>query len=167
MMISAYRSSCYLYFLYGKDCLRHFHCSIASKENVYNSTLQCFVMREKVHVYLNIGVLIIMCIPFSRGNFTFVKERIESKALILTHFFGKECFFKYLKLFVTLYSYCTAKCRIFSSNPRRTHSGKKDKEKGECGLPGAVICPMPPLLSPLPPTPRICCTACGHVIRIS
>ncbi len=63
--------------------------------------------------------------------------------------------------------YCTAKCRIFSSNLRRTHSGKKDKEKEECGLLRAVICPMPPLLSPLPPTPRICRTACSHVIRIS
>jgi hypothetical protein len=27
--------------------------------------------------------------------------------------------------------YCTAESRIFSSNPRRTHSGKKDKEKEE------------------------------------
>jgi hypothetical protein len=27
--------------------------------------------------------------------------------------------------------YCTAEGRIFSSNPRRTHSGKKDKEKEE------------------------------------
>jgi hypothetical protein len=48
-------------------------------------------MREKVHVYVNIRVLIIMCIPFSR-NVTIEKERIESKALILTHVFGKECF---------------------------------------------------------------------------
>ncbi len=30
--------------------------------------------------------------------------------------------------------FCTATCGIFSSNPRRTHSGKKDKEKEEYGL---------------------------------
>jgi hypothetical protein len=51
---------------------------------------------------------------------------------------------------------CTAKCGLFSSNPRRIHSGKKDKEKEEYGLLWAVIYPMPPLLSPLqlPPFPH-------------
>jgi hypothetical protein len=30
--------------------------------------------------------------------------------------------------------FCTAACGIFSSNPRRIHSGKKDEEKEEYGL---------------------------------
>jgi hypothetical protein len=34
----------------------------------------------------------------------------------------------YIKLFSTRV-YGTAESRIFSSHPRRTHSGKKDKEK--------------------------------------
>jgi hypothetical protein len=33
-----------------------------------------------------------------------------------------------------LMMFCTDACGIFSSNPRRTHSGKKDKEKEEYGL---------------------------------
>ncbi len=30
--------------------------------------------------------------------------------------------------------FCAAACEIFSSNPRRIHSGKKDEEKEEYGL---------------------------------
>jgi hypothetical protein len=36
--------------------------------------------------------------------------------------------------------FCTATCGIFSSNPRRIHSGKKDKEKEEYGLLIAMSC---------------------------
>ncbi len=56
--------------------------------------------------------------------------------------------------------YSTAESRIFSSNPRRMHSGKEDEEKEEQGLLWAVICPTPihpP--SPSPPAPRVCRTA--------
>jgi hypothetical protein len=41
----------------------------------------------------------------------------------------------------------------FLSNPRRIHSGQKDKEKEEYGLIWAIICCKQPLLSPLPPFP--------------
>ncbi len=51
-----------------------------------------------------------------------------------------------------IYSSCSARPRAeFLSNPRRIHSGQKDKEKEEYGLLWAVICFMSPL-SPLPPS---------------
>jgi hypothetical protein len=60
--------------------------------------------------------------------------------------------------------------RNLLSNPRRIHSGQKDKEKEEYGLLWAVICfmspPSPSLHLPPLPTPCICRTACSHVIRI-
>ncbi len=39
-----------------------------------------------------------------------------------------------LRRLISLRMFCTDACGIFSSNPRRTHSGKKDKEKEEHGL---------------------------------
>ncbi len=49
------------------------------------------------------------------------------------------------------FSCCTALPRVeFLSNPRRIHSEEEDEEKGEQGLPRALICcsPAPP---PFPP----------------
>jgi hypothetical protein len=45
---------------------------------------------------------------------------------------------------------CSAQlCANFSSNPRRIHSGQKDKEKEEYGLLCvAICCEQPPHLSP-------------------
>jgi hypothetical protein len=50
-------------------------------------------------------------------------------------------------------------CANFLSNPRRIHSGQKDKEKEEYELLCVVICCKQPLLSPLPPFPP-------HVARL-
>jgi hypothetical protein len=53
-------------------------------------------------------------------------------------------------------------CKFFIE-PRRIHSGQKDKEKEEFGLLCAVICckqPPPPHLSP---TLRTISPACGQV----
>ncbi len=46
---------------------------------------------------------------------------------------------KVIKKYLTTLLFCTA-CANFLSNPRRIHSGKKDKEKEEYGLLCAVIC---------------------------
>ncbi len=62
---------------------------------------------------------------------------------------------------------CMALLKAELSNSRRTHSGKEDEEKEEQGLLGALIWPSPASLPPPPPAPRVCCTACGYVIRIS
>ncbi len=65
-------------------------------------------------------------------------------------------------------SRCSAQpCAKFFIEPPPDTQRQKDKEKEEYG---SLWCFMPPLPSPLqlpPPTPRICRTACGHVIRIS
>jgi hypothetical protein len=55
-------------------------------------------------------------------------------------------------MYMTNFEGCFAPlCVNFLSNPRRIHSGQKDKEKEECELLCAVICCKQPLLSPPPP----------------
>ncbi len=51
--------------------------------------------------------------------------------------------------------------RIFSLNPRRIHSGQKDKEKEEYELLcGVICCKQPP--SPPPPPPTLCSISPAH-----
>jgi hypothetical protein len=64
---------------------------------------------------------------------------------------------------------CTATCGILIEPPPDT---QRTEKQGERGIWVAMSCyllhatPLPPLTFPLP-TPRICRTPCGHVIRIS
>jgi hypothetical protein len=69
-------------------------------------------------------------------------------------------FSSYIRCFAQL-------CANFSSNPRRIHSGQKDKEKEEYGLLCvAICCGQPPLpISSPPPTLRTILPACGCVYQ--
>ena len=70
--------------------------------------------------------------------------------------------------FVFHQNFCTAllKAEFFIEPPPDT---QRKERQGERGIGVAMSCYLshanPPL--PPPPTPRICHTACGHVIRIS
>ena len=59
---------------------------------------------------------------------------------------------------------------FFYQTPAGHTAEKKSRRKRNRGLLWAVICPtpaLPPLPPSPPPTPRICHTTCGYVIRVS
>ncbi len=60
-------------------------------------------MREKVHVYSNKGVLIIMCIPFSR-NVTIQKEKDRDKSPNFNTCFREKSVFLIFESFCKLFS---------------------------------------------------------------